>query len=42
MPSKLKKCPKCTTYTLKPKCPKCKSATKPAGQKFRERFVKKV
>ncbi|PIN94252.1 ribosome biogenesis protein [Candidatus Pacearchaeota archaeon CG10_big_fil_rev_8_21_14_0_10_31_9] len=38
----LKKCPNksCNSYTFKDKCPKCNSETKPAGLKFRERFVK--
>lgn len=38
----MKKCPKCVTYTLKDKCPKCNEKTKQVGQKYRERFIKKV
>jgi len=33
---KLKKCPACKTYTLKPLCSKCKKPTKQAGYKFKE------
>jgi len=32
--TKLKKCPKCNTYTLKQTCPKCKTETKSAHYKF--------
>ncbi len=35
---KLKKCPKCSNYTLKNSCPKCKQKTKSAHYKF----VKKI
>lgn len=31
---KLKKCPACNKYTLKPACSKCKQRTKQAGYKF--------
>ncbi|MBU0894062.1 MAG: RNA-protein complex protein Nop10 [Nanoarchaeota archaeon] len=31
---KLKKCPSCSTYTLKDTCPKCKKQTKSAHYKF--------
>lgn len=31
---KLKKCPKCKTYTLKENCPKCESKSKDAHYKF--------
>jgi len=34
MPNKLKKCPKCRTYTLKTICPKCKEKTEDAHYKF--------
>jgi len=31
---KLKKCPKCSSYTFKESCPKCSSKTKDAHYKF--------
>jgi len=32
--TKLKKCKKCKTYTLKDKCPKCEKVTSDAHYKF--------
>jgi len=34
MPTKLKKCPKCKTYTFKSTCPKCKEKNVDAHYKF--------
>ncbi|MFA5992540.1 MAG: nucleolar RNA-binding Nop10p family protein [Candidatus Pacearchaeota archaeon] len=37
---KLKKCPKCSTYTQKDICPKCNAKTAEAHYKFINKFSK--
>ncbi len=37
---KIKKCPRCRTYTLKEKCPHCQTKTIESSKKFKQKFLK--